>query len=164
MIFIPSEIDGRRAVLGHTWLDNQLLLHLKRQQESWARSTDGALPLPLASIPQQLEKVRKLIDDAINGFSPAQLVDRGPLSALDLDARTSIKNAVHIAYLALGVIQPLIEELTGAANQLDEVTTRTRANWQEGPEMRLHLMNELEAAAVRLRYALKELPREVVFP
>ncbi|MCU1267549.1 MAG: hypothetical protein JWM21_3867 [Acidobacteria bacterium] len=163
-MFIPSKIDGRRAVLGHTWLDNHLLLHIQTMRDMWANSEDNRLPTVLASIHEQLEKVRKLTDDATEGLSPAQLVDIGPLSSLNEEFRNLIKKAVHHAFLELGIVPPLVQEIRAAADDVDKIANQIRQDWQCGVETRSRLLDTLEAAGIRLRNSLRELPREVVFP
>ena len=161
--FIPCEIDGVCASLEHTWLKNRLLAQLRANRELWIRSNDG-LPSALAALPNQLAKVRMLIRDLYEGFSPSQLVERVPLSPLLAEVRTLIKNAVHSAYLELGLMQPLVEELTSATDHFEVVAAKIAACWQDGPEMRSQVIDDLELAAIRLRTAFLALPREVVLP
>jgi hypothetical protein len=162
--FIQSEIEGRRAILSHTWLDNQLLLYLSTIRRALEPLSDHALPVVIVDIPHRLEKLRELIDDATSGLSPAQLVDIGPLASMGTETRILIKNAVHGAYLDLNIVQPLVEELKTAADELDCLAQTIIQGWQQNVENRCQLLENLEEVAVKLRDLLKSLPREVVFP
>ena len=56
------------------------------------------------------------------------------------------------------------EELTSATDHFEVVAAKIAACWQDGPEMRSQVIDDLELAAIRLRTAFLALPREVVLP
>lgn len=162
--FIPCEIDNLCASLEHTWLKNRLLNQVAANREVWAESEDEELPRILKAIPSEVQRARRLLTDIYEGYSPAQLVEMVPLSALPTEIKSIIKNAAHASFLALCLIQPLAEELETALDQFELAAQRLVAEWKSGRDARLRVLDELKSAAVRLRKALLALPREVVLP
>lgn len=162
--FIPCETDNLCASLEHTWLKNRLLNQVEANREDWAASEEEELPRVLKTIPSQVQRAKDLLTDIYEGYSPAQLVEKVPLSAFPTEIKSIIKKAAHAYFLELGLMQPLAEELETALDQFESATKRLVAEWKNGRDARLRVIDELKSAAVRLRKALLALPREVVLP
>ena len=162
---VPSKVDP--GPLKHTWLERRLLPLLKRERSAWLEAAPGRpLPSPLEGITGRIKEARELLAALVDGYSPAQLVDREPLRVLPDDIKKIIQDAIHRAYLDLRIIQPLASELEAAIKQLEKVVEKVVTAWANAAarEMRARVLEELEVAAERLRRALEALPRGVVLP
>src|ERR1700690_3580430 len=81
---IRCACGDERGSLRHTWLERRLLYELRIDRELWLSALPGgALPEVIAGISAQLERLGHLIVRMAEDYSPAQLVDEGPLSRLD---------------------------------------------------------------------------------
>jgi hypothetical protein len=160
------DLDELRATLEHTWLKRRLLFLLRTEREEWLKAvTTDPLPEVLDGIPAQIQQSRHLLASLLEGYSPAQLIDQGILSALPKEARRLIRDAVHRAYLNSNVMQPLLARLGAALNDLESTAAQIASVWGAGigDEKLIGVLMNLESAAEQLRMALLELP-EVVLP
>ena len=113
--FTSNEFEQRRTGLKHTWLENRLLWQIRQQRDEWLEiPPDGEPPSVIVGAVARCAEVRKLIHALVDAYSPAQLVDAGPLRALPDDTRRSISVAVHRIYLDLGFVQPIVPEIEEA--------------------------------------------------
>lgn len=163
---IFHEIDARRASLKHTWLERRLLGQLRTERGTWLKERSQRLPNVLAGLSGRIQEIRSLLADIVEGYSPRQLIDHGPLGILPDEVRQAIKAAVHQAYLELGIMQPLVAELEGALNQFERIAEKVIGAWEDGAlvKKRAQILDELEVATERLRQALDAFPRGVVLP
>jgi len=163
--FTDNEFEQRRTGLKHTWLENRLLPQIRQQRSEWLEAPGGGEPPSvIVGAAARCAEVRRLIHAVIDACTPAQLVDAGPLQALADDTRRSLKDAVHRIYLDLGVVQPLVAEVEEAIAGLEAAVALCIRNWSAKPNLRSAALDDLDAAAVRLRETLKALPRGVILP
>jgi hypothetical protein len=166
-VLIDSDLDDLRATLEHTWLKRRLLSYLRTERDTWLKAA-GAEPLPkvLDGIPARIKEARQLQAKLIECYSPAQLVERGPLAVLPDGAKKLIKDAVHKAYLDSGIIQSPAKQFGEALDNFESKTAEIARAWARGKgAKRIECaLDDLESAAQRLRSALLDLPQEVVLP
>lgn len=161
--FIPSRIANPCATMAHTWLKRRLIFQLEENREVWLNDFDN-LPRVLMAIPTKVQEMRLLIAQATEALSPADLIERTPISDLPNETKVIIRNAVHGAYLQLDITQPLITKLQTALDAFDAVSDKIGRCWTKSPNIRRTLLEELGTAANRLREAFLELPSEIVLP
>ena len=162
---IPCVRGDERGTLRHTWLERRLLYEVRMDRAAWLSAAPGdPLPEVVAGIPAQLERLRCLIDRMVDDFSPAQLVDQGPLSRLDDGSKDLLRSVLHDAYLKSGIILPHQERLQAATDAFARIATQAGLVWSQGDRRRTtEFLIELECAALRLKDALA-LPQGVVLP
>lgn len=162
---LPCRKADERGTLRHTWLDRRLMYGLKVDRDKWLRASAGdPLPRVLAGIPFQLEKLGALLNLMVEDFSPAQLVDSGPLGGLPQELRQLLREALHKAYLASGEIVLLQQTLRDAIEGFTAAAARIETAWRSGDRNEKDfLFDELSAQACRLRDALA-LPQGVILP
>ena len=173
---MPSDAALQRGLLWHSWLKNQILktdagyvayIHsrpsLLEERESFEQKIQ-----PGGEFELRLDEARRFARDMIDGFSPAQLVDSGPLANLSDEVRASLKSALHGEYLE----QTLIEERTGriaeAVQELGQALGEFRDVWYRRPHSGANLISEsfeqLQARARDLHEMLGDLPEGIVLP
>jgi hypothetical protein len=162
---LPCGNGDERGSLRHTWLERRLIYELKVDRDKWLRAS-AADPLPrvLAGIPFQLERLGALMNRMVEDFSPAQLVERGPLGGLPQEVRQLLQEALHNAYLASGEVVLLQQSLRAAIKGFTTVAARIEIVWRSGDrDAKNSLFEELTTEASRLRDALA-LPQGVILP
>jgi hypothetical protein len=163
--FTDNEFEQRRTALKHTWLENRLLRQIRQQRTEWLEKPgDGEPPSVIVGAAARCAEVRQLIQTLVDAYSPAQLVDAGPLRALQDEARRPISVAVHRIYLNLGVVQSLLTEIEEAVAGLEAAVALCIREWSANPNMRSAALDALDGAAVRLRETLEVLPRGIILP
>lgn len=163
---IPVAAEGLRSTLKHTWLERRLLPRLQLERKEWlAKKDQGRLPEVLAGLPGRIAVAWELNAEVIQGYSPAQLVDQGVLSALPDDLRQILREAVHQAYLAAGIIQEPAAALEAALKKFEAVASQVPVAWRQSDKKYLaDVLDKLEKTAQCLKGALEALPRGVVLP
>lgn len=173
---LPSELSQERGRLRHLWLKNQVLalnedfvvlMHGKRSLQKARESFESKIQ-PDGEFTIRLNDARRLVQQMLEGFSPAQLVDLGPLEQLSKDARRQVKSVSHDLYLRKTAIAELSESLTGAitdlANALQEFTT----TWFEQPTAHETLIRSrfahFQLCAQALQEKLGRSPEGIVLP
>ena len=161
---IPCDINVR--ALSHTWLGKRLLKGLQLNRDRWLDAGGDSLPRVLAVLPARTQEARLLASQLIDGYSPLHLVERGPLTILPGQVKAMIKEAIHHAYLDLGIMQPLTVEVTDAAADLGTVTSELSLAWCDpsSARRRAEILDALRVVAERLKRALDALPYGVVLP
>jgi hypothetical protein len=173
---MPCEAALQRGLLWHSWLKNQILktdagyvayIHsrpsLLGERESFEQKIQ-----PGGEFELRLDEARRFARDMVDGFSPAQLVDSGPLANLSDEVRVSLKSAVHGEYLA----RTLIEEHTGpvaeAVEELGKALGEFKDVWYRRPPSGAGLIKEnfeqLQARARVMHEILGDLPEGIVLP
>jgi hypothetical protein len=152
-------------MLRHTWIENRLILELQVDREEWLQaSASDPVPRVLEGIPFQLERLSEILNSMIENYSPAQLVDRGPLGTLPEEVRALLRGALHEAYLASGEVLLLQQDLREAIENFSCVAGKIEPIWRSGDrEAKNGLFNELATQASRLFTALW-LPQGVILP
>jgi hypothetical protein len=173
---MPCDAALRRGLLWHSWLKNQILkmdagyvahMHsrpsLREERESFERKIQ-----PGGEFESRLDEARRFALEMVAGFSPAQLVDSGPLKGLSEEARAGLKSAIHGEYLE----QTSIEERTGpvaaGVDELGEALGEFRGVWYGRPQARAEEVRagfeQLQARARALHEILGNLPEGIVLP
>jgi len=109
-----------------------------------------------------MREAKAILDGAIKGFSPANLVDQGPLARLPVEIRDVIKEGVDAPYREAMLVQPLCHELEIAVREMKTVALVIDTEWTETG--RVALIEKLLVAIDRLSAALVALPRGYVVP
>jgi hypothetical protein len=161
----PGGCGNERETLRHTWLERRLLDELKMDREDWLNAAPNSpVPEVLAGIPLQIVKLTRFVGRMIEDFSPAHLVDQCPLAQLEDSTKQLLREALHKAYVASGVILPYQTALRQATDEFAETAAKAEAVWRAGDrERKAEFLSELEAKALALREALA-LPQGVVLP
>lgn len=173
---MPCDAALQRGLLWHSWLKNQILktdagyvayIHsrssLFEERESFEQKIQ-----PGGEFESRLDEARRFARDMVDGFSPAQLVDGGPLANLSDEVRAGLKSAVHDEYLE----QTLIEERTGpvaeGVEELSKALGEFNDVWYRRPPSEAGLIREsfeqLQARARVLHEMLGDLPEGIVLP
>lgn len=161
--FIPSKVMDLCEPIQHTWLKNRFLAQLEDNREAWI-NVEGELPSVLQAIPIKVQRMRELLADIDQELGPAHLVELLPISALPASVKTIITESVHRAFLELGITQHLIEGLSESVNRFEDAYHEAKRVWGDSPGARAQVIDDLKAAATRLRESFLALPSEVVLP
>jgi len=161
----PGECGNERETLSHTWLERRLLDELKMDCEDWLNAAPNSpIPEVLAGIPLQIVKLTRFVDRMVEDFSPGHLVDQCPLAQLEGSTKQLLREALHTAYVASGVILPYQAALRLATEEFSKTAAKAETVWRTGDrERKAEFLSELEAKALALREALA-LPQGVILP
>jgi hypothetical protein len=173
---MPSDAALQRGLLWHSWLKNQILkmdagyvaymysrTSLLEERESFERKIR-----PGGEFESRLDEARRFAHDMVDGFSPAQLVDSGPLANLSAEARAGLKSIIHGEYLE----QTSIEERSGpvaeAVDELGKALSDFRDVWYRGPHSGADQIRagfeQFQTRARALHEMLGNLPEGIVLP
>jgi hypothetical protein len=151
------------STLRHDWLDHQIIRPLRAEKAKWMSvAGDRTLPLFFRSLGAWVREVRTFADDAVEGFSPRQLVDAGPLGQLSEGVRSLVKDGVHQAYLDQQLVQPLVEQLRKVTDSFEAAAEGFVGAWTCDAAERGRAIEQFEASAVCLRDMLGRFPCGVV--
>lgn len=173
---MPCDAALQRGLLWHSWLKNQILkmdagyvahMHsrpsLLEARESFERKIQ-----PEGEFESRLDESRLFARDMVDGFSPAQLVDSGPLANLSAEARASLKSAVHGEYLEQTSIEERTGPVTEAVNELGKALGEFRDVWYRRPHSEAEQIRagfeQLQTRARALHEMLGNLPEGIVLP
>jgi hypothetical protein len=134
-------------------------------RDTWLDAKPGdQLPEVLAGIPAHIGRLQKFLASMVEDFSPAQLVDHGPLAQLEDSVKDMLRRALHDAFVASGAILPFQEDLRLAVQEFSSAAGQLETVWRTGDrERKAAFLSELEAKALALREALA-LPQGVILP
>lgn len=127
--------------LRHNWLGHEVLPF---DAEYISRLYVGASPMrdrfeerikPGGSFTTNMSKVNALSMTIVDGFSPAQQIDDGPLCVLRPEARALIKTALHKNYLEQTEIAVLAKSIQVAQRDLSSSYERFLADWYNDPKL-----------------------------
>ena len=157
-------IAGQARSLGHTWFRHCLYNPLKGDLEDEFSGGIQLLtpPKSLSYLRIKTNEAEGILDAAVSEFSPASLVDQGPLARLPEEIRDVIKEGVHARYLEAMLVQPLCHELEIALQEMKTVALVIDTEWTQTG--RIPLIERLLAASGRLYAALEALPSGYVLP
>lgn len=173
---MPCDAALQRGLLWHSWLKNQILktdpgyvayIHsrpsLLEERESFEQKIQ-----PGGEFESRLDESRRFSRDMVDGFSPAQLVDSGPLANLSDEVRASLKSAVHGEYLEQTLIEERTRPVAEAVEELGKALGEFKAVWYQRPRSGANLIREsfeqLQARARVLHVMLGNLPEGIVLP
>jgi hypothetical protein len=93
---IPCDANILRGQLKHSWLENEVLFFSPENIVSiWKRGEWAELERKYSA---RIEHALSLVENFVDGFSPAQLVDTlRPLACLSPQDKETIKAAAHAA-------------------------------------------------------------------
>lgn len=173
---MPCDAARRRGLLWHSWLKNQILkidagyiayIHDRPDLQDEKESFEGKIREG-GDFESRLSEARQLARDTVDGFSPSQLVDSGPLAILSPEARESIKSTIHCEYLKLTRIEEQTSRIDAAIDDLESALKEFSAAWYGHPpndHNTVHSRFEhLQACARTLHERLGELPQGIVLP
>jgi hypothetical protein len=165
---IPCETAIFRDQLKHTWIENQI--KNKSEEEVVFLWLGPRWPVLEREFPLRVQEAHQLAKDLETRFSPAQLVDRlAPLARLPDDTRSTIRQAVHAAYLDRSGIAALKQTLTEAVQVMREALDQFLDAWKqpvsdEAEQRVRESWRQLYHCAESLRNELDRLPGGVVLP
>jgi len=173
---LPCDAALQRGLLRHSWLKNQILQispdfvaqvnsrpSLWEERESFEKKIQSG-----GEFETKLNDARQLIRDMVKGFSPEQLVDRGPLANLSQKARESVKAVIHDIYLRQTKIEQYTEPVTRAIDDLENALREFTTVWylQQSAEQNLirNRFEQVQECARILHEKLGDLPEGIVLP
>jgi hypothetical protein len=172
---MPCSAARLRGILRHSWLKNQILgmdagfvvqMHgrpsLHEARESFERKIR-----PGGEFDLRLSDARQLVRDMVEGFSPAQLVDSGPLAALPAETLAAIKSVIHREYLSETRIEQCAEPIAAACDLLADALRDFSDVWfgrAAGLGMVRKSFEQLQLRARALHEQLEKLPEGIVLP
>jgi hypothetical protein len=165
-----------RGILRHSWLKNQILTmdagyviqmrgrpSLHEEREAFERKIR-----PGGEFESRLGEARKLVREMVDGFSPAQLVDSGPLAGLSPEARAAVKSVVHREYLSRTMIEKCVGPAAAACDALEDALRKFSDDWFRQPYPGAVVIRkrfeELQQRARALSESLGDLPEGIVLP
>ncbi len=172
---MPCSAARQRGILRHVWLKNQILgidagfvvqmrgrPSLREARESFERKIR-----PGGEFDLKLEDARRLGRDMVEGFSPAQLADSGPLAGLPPEALAAVKSAVHREYLSETRIEQRVGPLSAACDLLADALREFSDAWFEraaGAMVLRKSFEQLQLRARALHEELEQLPEGIMLP
>lgn len=164
---IYCEASGRRGVLRHAWLENQILNKTPEEAITLCSQPQGWRALE-RDFPSSVRQASELVESLVEGASPAQLIDKlGPFTSLTDESRTALKRAVHEAYLESSGILELKGPITTAIDKLEAALIEFRKAWTNRDRDGLPLVHRTWLRVRECADALRDLlehPKGVVFP
>ena len=169
------DIGQQLSRLSHSWLKNQII---KVKPSVVARVRTDAARLearldfedhikPGGEFDRRIEETRALAHRIIEGFSPQQLIDDGPLAALSSEARDAIKTVIHREYLEQTEIEQTIEPLVHAIDDLENALRVLSRIWfhqnSEDSDL-IDAFEQLQLKAKALHGKIGNLPEGIVLP
>lgn len=172
---VPCEAAMKRGILRHSWLKNQILpinpdyvvrvhnspslLDVRRDFERLI-GTNGEFSV-------HLDVAAQLARNLDTGFSPAQLVDSGPLAIVPNDTRKIIKSRIQAEYLDSNRIEEQRAPIVNAARDLRKALNEFAASWFQRPPVGEDVIRDgfvrVQTNAAVLQDVLGNLPEGFVF-
>ncbi len=163
---IPCPANDLRSKIKHSWFENKVLQYGPANIP--ARRRDGSLAREgyIEAFAEHLDLARELVRTMIDGFSPAQLVDRlEPLQYLSAEELGLLKEGVHRAYLERCDIEAVAQDLGRAVENLAAAFSRFRELWDEGGDAALEAAwVEILRLTEDLLEQFERLPQGVALP
>lgn len=179
LVGMPCEAESARSELRHDWLGNKVQrLEAKTVADMHANPSPSRDDFEERLLPDglygdRLRSLRTLVETLVEGYSPARLVERGPLAQFPEPVKMALENTLHEQYLRTPIhgdacIEELQENLREATQEFSSTLEDFRAVWFREPsastsEVRASSEKLLEQAS-SLRDALNHLPRGFVLP
>ena len=172
----PSELSQERGRLRHLWLKNQVLalnedytalMHTKPSLREARESFESKIR-PDGEFDDRLNDVRRIVRQMGEGFSPAQIVDLGPLEQLSPNVRQLVKNISHDLYLRQTMIAELGASLAEVIAVLAQALKDFSTAWFKQPPVDETLIRSkfahFQLCAKALQEKLSNLPQGIVLP
>ena len=173
---LPCDAAMLRGILRHSWLKNQILTmdagyviqmrgrpSLREEREAFERKIRSG-----GEFESRLGEARRLVREMVDGFSPAQLVDSGPLAGLSPEARAAVKSVVHREYLSRTMIEKCVGPAAAACDALEVALREFSDDWFRQPYPGAVVIRkrfeELQQRARALSDSLGDLPEGIVLP
>lgn len=157
---VSCELAQRKTNLEHNRLKHMLINSLRSKHTDWLSSE--AFPAELSVLEICIAEARAISSALIDGYSPAQMVELGPLRYLPEQTRVAVRDAIHCAYLKCGIVQNKKDALENATQQFEKVARLIQSAWNS--TAREELLHRLGAASRELQEKLNELPEGIVWP
>lgn len=172
---IHCDIRQQLGRLSHSWLKNQIkdvhpsfvVLWRTDAAKIKARLNFEENIKPGGEFDRQIEETRALVRRIIDGFSPQQLVDDGPLAALSSEVRDAIKTVIHREYLEQTEIEQTIDPMVHAIDDLENALRVFSRTWfQQNPEDSnlINAFEQLQLNAKAIQEKIANLPEGIVVP
>lgn len=175
----PCDVEDIRSRISHDWLGNRILklnaevVAEMHGEASGDREVFESYLLPGGRYEQYLGDLNKLVDNLVDGYSPAQLVSKTVLNTLSESDQEKIKTVIHDTYLNVCIngnntIEDLQDALRVVAKTFEAVLTDFCRAWFCSPcvsaqTIRCKFENVLRHAS-DLREVLSQLPRGIILP
>jgi hypothetical protein len=121
---------------------------------------------PNGEFAAHLNVAAQLVRNLVTGFSPAQLVDAGPLAVVSNDIRKIIKSVIHAEYLDRSGIEQQRAPIANAIRDLRKALKEFAASWFQQPSVNEDLIRDgfvrVQVNAATLQDALGNLPEGFV--
>lgn len=166
------ELLGKARALFHTWFLHTFHDSLKQEFEDEQAGLYALNPPPdyIKVLPQKLAEAKTIIEQMVDKCSPAVLVDSGPLRCLPDVQREVIKQAVHMRYLQMNLVQPKQQKLAELFGEVEFLAKQMLSEWSK--EARLKTVPRLLAKKSddgrdlieRIDDEVHGLPRGIVLP
>ena len=172
---VPVHTTIVRQTLSHNWLEKLLLrnadyvarLHTRSKDDEARQDFEGFIQ-PGGEYERWITQAKELAENMVEGFGPAQLVDRGPLAVLSDAGRTLLKEVLHRAYLEATGIESLKEPLRKALETCEDAFRAFQETWRREPSAPPDdvktAFDGLLTAARGLLGEVEKLPKGVVLP
>jgi hypothetical protein len=170
-----SDIHQQRSRLSHSWLNNQIII-VKASVVACVRTDAAKLEArldfeeqikPGGEFDRRIKETRAFAHRIIDGFSPQQLIDDGPLAALSSETRDAIKTVIHREYLEQTEIEQTIEPMVQAIDELESALHAFSLIWfqqnAEDSEL-IKTFEQLQLKAIALKEKIANLPEGIVLP
>jgi hypothetical protein len=171
---IPCEAAMKRGILRHSWLKNQIL-PINPEYVVRVRNSQSLLDVrrdferligPNGEFSVHLDVAAQLARNLEAWFSPAQLVDLGPLAIVPNDIRKIIKSNIHAEYLDRNGIEKQRAPIANAVKDLRKALNEFTASWFQRPSVSEDLIRDgfvrVQMNAAVLQDALGYLPEGFV--
>jgi hypothetical protein len=140
---IPCDAAQKRGILRHSWLENQVLpvseefLILMRKSGTLvkARKSFERMIEPRGQFSDYCNLANQLVLGMVDGFSPACLVDDGPLAILPTPLSEVIKSALHSQYLEQSRIEEHSVPISNAIKNVKKALGRFSRLWFQQPKV-----------------------------
>jgi hypothetical protein len=160
--------------LRHNWLGHEVLpfedeyIAMIYVEDSPSRDRFAERIRPGGTFEHYIGKAKALSAIVVQGFSPAQLVDDGPLLALSDEGRALIRSLLHDEYLKQTGIESLSLSLQAAVSDLFERYKHFVKHWYSEPRAAQEEIKEsfgdFQRSAKVFDEVLESLPKGVVLP
>jgi len=176
---MPCDAERTRSKLSHGWLGNKVqrltaksvaTMHANR---SPSRANFEERLFSDGLYDNRLRSLKDLTEMVVEGYSPARVVERGPLTQFSEPVQTAIEEVLHEQYLKTPLyeghcIVELQAELRAATDNFSSALDNFRAVWFQDPSASANdvqtSFQTLLKHASSLREALDHLPRGFVLP
>lgn len=159
----------RRVSLNHDWLQNRYLTFLDAHKEnldcsSYRYPEDDGFLQQLFQWRTKRGSFEELLENALDAFSPRQLVDEPPLLNMREEDRKWLGEVIHTLYLERSAMQERVEKSKRLLKEVDKVIGVAETMVQTGV-VEHSINSDLVINAIKdFSKAISELPHEIQLP